>query len=594
MSSVSDDFKFDAAAIRAKYNAERDKRLQLRPEGEAQFVKMKGVFKHYLEDPYTPRLQRAPRNQDVGVVVVGGGFGGLLAAARLCEQGVDDFLLLERGGDFGGTWYWNRYPGAACDVESYVYLPLLEETGTIPSAKYVQGPEIAKHIRNIAKRYDLYPRSLMHTVVEEAVWDEASARWKIRTDRGDELRARFLVMASGHYREPRLPGIPGMDKFGQHSFHTSRWDYDYTGGDSYGNLHKLKSKVVGIIGTGATAVQCVPHLGEAAKHLYVFQRTPSSVDFRGNHPTDLAWFKSQKPGWQLERMKNFQQAYAGQAEVDLVDDGWTRVIHRNAKRASRDMTPEQFAEYFKLTDMELMEGVRRRVDELVDDLKTAESLKPWYDWLCKRPCFHDEYLQTFNRPNVTLVDTEGRGVERLTEDGVVVLGTEYKVDCLIYASGFEVAPYEKGTAIPLYGRGGKSLAEKWGDGATTMHGIHVHGFPNFMNLGTRQSSWANNFPHALEALATHIAYIIGYADKHDVNTIEVTAQAEAEWVAFHEKKSTTLHHLWRECTPSYFNQEGNPEPRIIRDGTYGGSVMEFADILGEWRANGELKGLELG
>jgi cyclohexanone monooxygenase len=593
MPSVFEDFQFDPKALREKYNAERDKRLKLRPEGEAQFVKMKGVFEHYLEDPYTPVEDRPSRSQEVEVVVVGGGFGGLLAAARLREQGVDDFLLLERGGDFGGTWYWNRYPGAACDVESYIYLPLLEETGTIPSAKYVQGPEISDHIRNIAKRYDLYPRALMHTVVKEAAWDDTTSRWIIKTDRGDELRARFMVLASGHYREPRLPGIPGMAQFKAHSFHTSRWDYDYTGGDAYGNLHKLKDKVVGIIGTGATAVQCVPHLGAWSKQLYVFQRTPSSVDFRGNHPTDVAWFKSQKPGWQYERMRNFQDAYSGQAQVDLIDDGWTRVMHRNAKRAPADMTPEQFGEYFQLTDMELMEGVRRRVEELVTDPSTAESLKPWYDWLCKRPCFHDEFLQTFNRPTVTLVDTEGRGIERLTENGIVANGQEYKVDCLIYASGFEVAPYEKGTAIPIYGRDGQSLAEKWRDGATTMHGIHVHGFPNFMNLGTRQSSWANNFPHALEVLATHIAHIIGHAGTHAITEVEVTAPAEADWVRFHEEKSTSLHKLWRDCTPSYFNQEGNPEPRIIRDGTFGGSVMEFADILSAWRSDGELKGLEL-
>ena len=593
MSSVFDEFKFDPQALRKRYDEERDKRLKLRPEGEAQFLKMKGVFEHYLEDPYTPRKDRPARKQDVEVVIVGGGFGGLLAAARLREQGIDDVLILERGGDFGGTWYWNRYPGAACDVESYVYLPLLEETGTIPSAKYVQAPEIVEHVANIARRYELYPRLLEHTVVQEGRWDEAAMRWVISTDRGDELRARFFILASGHYREPRLPGIPGIETFKPHSFHTSRWDYDYTGGDSYGGLTKLQDKAVGIIGTGATAIQCVPHLGQWAKRLYVFQRTPSSVEFRGNHPTDVEWYKSQPPGWQRERMVNFQQAYAGMAEVDLVNDGWTRVIHRNMRRCPPDLTPQQRGEYMRMTNYELMEEVRARVDELVEDPKTAEALKPWYDWLCKRPCFHDEYLQTFNRPNVTLVDTEGRGVERLTEDGVVAGGQEFKVDCLIYASGFEVAPYEAGTAIPLYGRGGRTLADKWKDGATTLHGVHVHGFPNFMSVGTRQSSWANNFPHTLEALGGHVAYIVRYARDHGLDAIEVTAEAEADWVALHEKKSARLMQQWRDCTPSYFNQEGNPEARIARDGSYGGSVMEFTGVLAAWRERDDLAGMKL-
>jgi cyclohexanone monooxygenase len=432
---------------------------------------------------------------------------------------------------------------------------------------------------------------LLHTVVKDARFDEKTLRWIITTDRGDELRAKFFVLAPGHYRVPKLPGIPGIENFKPHSFHTSRWDYDYTGGSPTTGLPKLQDKTVGIIGTGATAIQCVPHLGKWAKQLYVFQRTPSSVDVRGNRPTDPDWFKSLPQGWQLDRMRNFQDASRGVAKHDLVDDGWTKVMTKAMSRATPGMTPQELGELRQMAEYVIMEGVRARVDDVVKNHDTAESLKPWYNWLCKRPCYHDEYLQTFNRPNVTLVDTDGRGVERLSEDAVFANGKEFKVDCLIYASGFELAPYEVGAPMPLYGRGGVSLADKWKDGATTLHGVHVHGFPNFMLVSTRQSSWANNFPHTLEALGRHVAYIVRRAKAENIDTLEVTQEAEDSWVRFHESKS----HLeyWLECTPSYFNQEGKMEARFVRDGFFGGTATEFTDILEQWREKGDMEGMTL-
>jgi cyclohexanone monooxygenase len=589
----TEDFHFDPEVLKKKYAAERDKRLNLRPEGEAQFIKMKGAFAHYSEDLYTKREERAPREEAVEVAIVGCGFAGLLTAARLQEQGIHDIRIFERGGDFGGTWYWNRYPGAACDVESYIYLPLLEEIGTMPSAKYVFAPEILEHVRNIARKYDFYPRALLHTDVTEARFDEQTSRWLLTTDRGDRISARYFILASGHYREPKLPGIPGIEKFEKHSFHTSRWDYDYTGGDFYNGLPNLKDKVVGIIGTGATAVQCVPHLARWSKHLYVFQRTPSSVDVRANRPTDPEWFKSLQPGWQRGRMENFTAVQMGAPMEDLVNDGWTQIAHLMRKRATPDMTPAQGAELFQMADFELMENVRERVEAIVKDHETAEALKPWYNWLCKRPCYHDEYLDTFNRSNVTLVDTQGRGVERMSEDAVFANGKEFKVDCLVYATGFELSPYEKGTPLPIYGRGGLPLAEKWKDGATTMHGIHVHGFPNFLSTGSRQGFWSNNFPHGQDEVARHIAYILRHAHDRNATTIEVTSDAENNWVRFHEEKSVDLLHKWLDCTPSYFNQEGKPSPTMTRDAPFGGSIFELADIFRQWREKGDLPGLTL-
>ena len=321
----NDDLGFDPAALKAKYRAERDKRV--RAEGNEQYVEIKGEFAHYLEDPYVAPITRAPLNDEMEVLVIGGGFGGLLAAARLREAGIEDIRIVEKGGDFGGTWYWNRYPGAACDIESYIYLPLLEEVGYMPVEKYTRAPEILAYCKKIGEHFDLYKGAIFQTEVKEARWDEASARWIVSTNRGDALRARFVIMANGPLHRPKLPGIPGVETYKGHSFHTSRWDYDYTGGSPMGGLDKLKDKVVGIIGTGATSVQCVPHLGASAKHLFVFQRTPSSIDVRNNRPTDPEWVKSLEPGWQQARMDNFNQLLSGiPQKEDLVNDGWTDII----------------------------------------------------------------------------------------------------------------------------------------------------------------------------------------------------------------------------------------------------------------------------
>ena len=316
---------FDAEALRAKYREERDKRL--RSEGNAQYVGVTGEFAHFLEDPYVSPVVREPRHDAVDVLVIGGGFAALLTGARLREAGFEDIRFVEKGGDFGGTWYWNRYPGAACDTEAYIYLPLLEETGYVPSEKYAKAPEILAHSRRIAEHYDLYRDALFQTQITELRWHEQDEHWIVSTDRGDRFSARFVCMANGPLNRPKLPGVPGIETFRGHRFHTSRWDYDYTGGNSYGNLHKLADKRVGIIGTGATAVQCVPHVGATAGHLYVFQRTPSSIDVRANRPTDPEWVSTLEPGWQRRRMENFSTLTGGgYAEEDLVMDGWTEII----------------------------------------------------------------------------------------------------------------------------------------------------------------------------------------------------------------------------------------------------------------------------
>ena len=602
MSSTTDqelqsDIPFDPDALRLKYRQERDKRVRV--DGNEQYQDVVGDFAHYLNDPYVEPLVREPLYDDVEVVIIGGGFGGLLTGARLREAGIQDLRVIEKGGDFGGTWYWNRYPGAACDVESYIYLPLLEELGYIPKEKYTHAPEILKHSRAIGEHFDLYRNACFQTEVTEVRWDDDAQRWIISTNRDDRMRARFVCMANGPLHRPKLPGIAGVETYRGHSFHTSRWDYDYTGGTSDGGLSGLAGKRIGIIGTGATAVQCVPHIGAAAGELFVFQRTPSSIDVRNNRDTDPAWAKSLEPGWQKRRMENFNNLVSGIPESeDLVGDGWTDIIGKLLvmvrNNANADFSPEGLAQTMELADFEKMEQIRSRVDQIVHDNSTAEALKPYYRQFCKRPCFHDEYLQTFTRPNVTLVDTAGQGVDCITERGIVANGVEYELDCIIYATGFEVGTeYSRRAGYEIIGRDGITLTEKWADGASTFHGFHTRGFPNCFIISNLQSGFTVNFPHMLSEQATHLGYILSHAEKNGITRIETTKKAEDEWVQKIISLSQMNVKFLESCTPGYYNNEGKPSDRAIQNGSFGGGSVAFIQLLENWRADKSFAGLEL-
>ena len=591
---------FDPVELRKKYRAERDRRIKA--EGNDQYIKIEAEFSHYLDDPYVePGFERAPLTDEIEVAVIGGGFGGLLAGARLREAGIDNVRMIEKGGDFGGTWYWNRYPGAACDVESYVYLPLLEEVGYVPVEKYTRAPEILAYCRMIGEHFDLYRDACFQTEVTDVTWDDAASRWIIRTNRGDAMKARFVIMANGPLHRPKLPGIAGVETFKGHTFHTSRWDYDYTGGDPMGGLTGLKGKRVGIIGTGATAVQCVPHLGEGAEQLFVFQRTPSSIDLRNNRPTDPEWASSLQPGWQQHRMDNFNILVSGgYAPEDLVSDGWTDIIRnigivaRIRQEQSADGTTGDPAELLQLADFRKMEQIRSRVDQVVADKATAEKLKPWYNQFCKRPCFHDDYLDTFNRPNVTLVDTQGKGVQQITERGVVVDGVEYELDCLIFATGFEVGTsYAQRAGYEVKGRSGQTLTQKWADGVSTLHGMHSRDFPNNFIFAISQSGFTVSYPHMLNEQSKHAAYIIAECQKRGVTVVEAAADAEEAWVQTIIDSAISRQEFAEECTPGYYNNEGKPSALAARNGAYGKGPIAFVKLIEAWRADGGLEGLEL-
>lgn len=590
------DLDFDPNALRERYTEERNKRL--RADGNDQYIELKGQFAYLNEDPYVEReISRDPLTDTVEVAVIGGGFGGLMTAARLVMAGVKDVRIIEKGGDVGGTWYWNRYPGAACDVESYIYLPLLEEVGTLPAEKYAKAAEILDHCRAIARRFGLYENACLQTEVTSLKWDEADKTWLIETNRGDAMRARFVAIANGFLHKPKLPGIPGIESFRGHSFHTSRWDYDYTGGNADGNLTGLADKRVGVIGTGATAVQCVPHLGASAKELYVFQRTPSSIDVRNNYRTDAEWAASLQPGWQRARMENFEACATGQpVDVDLVNDGWTEIIRNlstmSVSRAVSD--PAQLAELIQLADFKKMESIRSRVDELIEDPDTAAALKPWYNQLCKRPCFHDDYLPTFNRPNVHLIDTKGKGVDRITERGIVANSQEYELDCIVFATGFEVGTeFTSRAGYEIQGRDGMTITEKWKDGISTLHGMHVHGFPNcFFVLNNVQSAITLNFPLSLDEQGKHVAHIVKAVGERQARAVEVSAQAEQDWVDTIVSTAASRMKFLQECTPGYYNDEGQVTDRIVRGGGYRSSWADFQKLMEDWRAN-EMPGMEL-
>jgi cyclohexanone monooxygenase len=586
---------FDPAALRQRYAAERERRL--RGDGNDQYREITGALEHYNADPYVdPGFTRPALQEQLDAVIVGGGFGGLLAAARLQKVGITNIRIIEKADDFGGTWYWNRYPGAQCDIESYVYLPLLEETGYIPKEKYSFAPEIFEHAKRIGRHFNLYGRACFQTQVKEARWNDKEARWTITTDRGDVFTARYVIMSSGPLNRPKLPAIPGIEKFKGHTFHTSRWDYDYTGGDTTGGLNKLSDKRVGIIGTGATAIQSVSHLGQWAKQLYVFQRTPSSVDERGNKPTDPAWVKTLAPGWQAYRNHNFCAILSGiPIEEDLVGDKWTSLFKNLSRllsgKGNADLSTEQMALLSEIADYQKMNEIRDRVNSIVSNKETAEALKPWYGQWCKRPTFNDEYLPTFNRPNVKLVDTKGRGVERVTEDGVVVDGVEYKVDCLIFATGFEVGTsYTRRSEFEVYGRNGLPLSEYWAKGMKTHHGFLSHGFPNLFHMGLTQTGLAPNFTYMLEGQATHIAHVINEVKGREGRSVEPTTEAETEWVKIVSSPSYMTDYL-NTCTPGYYNGEGQNAHQGFLDTQYPEGAVRFYEMLARWREQGDLEGL---
>ncbi len=539
----------------AVFNAEEQARYREFKEarrGAADYMAMEGEFSRYLEDVYSgDPVARESLQDECEILVVGAGFAGLLLWHKLRDAGFTDVRFCEKGGDVGGTWYWNRYPGIACDVESYSYLPLLEEMGYIPTMKFASGFEILEYCQTMAEKFGFYDRCLFHTTVEETRWDEEAGRWTVFTDRGDRMRARFVILANGILTTPKLARIEGMQSFQGESFHTSRWNYDVD----------LKDKTVGIIGTGATAVQVVPELAKIVKELYVFQRTPSSIDVRDQRETteeEIETWK-QEPGWARARRARFAKISEGRTAIKANDDYLSgKVDHfKERKQHATKLTPEELVQKQLNTNFRIMEQIRARVDAIVEDPVTAAALKPYYPYGCKRPTFHDEYLPAFNLPHVHLVDTAPVGVSRINERGVVHEGTEYPLDVLIYATGFQWMATS--TFNMITGREGRTLQEKWqSEGTRTFLGIHSNGFPNlFIISGPQGGGGSFNFTNAIEEHGDYVVWMLNTLRERGAATVDVHKEPEDEY-AEHCRQADTLTRPLRDCI-TYYNGHGEAE-----------------------------------
>jgi len=622
--------------VQQKYAEERSKRL--REDAADQYIDLarSKQFQHFQADPWIhaePPPETSPLSDGkVEYLVLGAGFGGLLTAVRLIEAGAkaEDIRLVDQAGGFGGTWYWNRYPGLMCDVESYLYLPLLEEMDYIPKHRYSYGQEIRNYINLIAKKYDLTNKLFFSTTISSLKWIEEEKRWRVDMSQqqlsdGSQLpivaHARFVFSASGVLNWPKIPNIPGISDFKGHIFHTSRWDYARTGGSQDDpQLVNLKGKSVGVIGTGATAVQVVPELAKWAEKLYVFQRTPSAVDVRGQKQTDEEWFNREvrnKKNWQRERNANFHAfvcSHPELPEVNMVNDGWTTmpsykaVIGGPNQITGMESIPAHVASLHQM-DFPRQERIRQRVSDIVKDPVTAEKLKPWYPGFCKRPCFHDDYLPCFNRDNVELVDTDGSGVERFTEHGMVVAGKEYPIDYLVLSTGFRSSagdtPASRANLV-VEGRNGRNIDEKFKQGWGSLHGQLSRDFPNMFLCSPLQAAASVNFSFVLDQFAQHAAYIIHEARAKaeeqkagDRFTIEPTEQAEQDWSMQCMMRAGAMAGM-SGCTPSYINNEGATDKlpmeermKRARLSIWGEGIEKWISVIEDWRNKGALEGLEI-
>ncbi|KAF9891541.1 hypothetical protein FE257_004008 [Aspergillus nanangensis] len=623
-----------------KYNEEREKRLRSGARSEYLDLYSLERFRHFKSDPWAEQEAHEPygaprpdNGSHCEILIIGAGWSGLVTAVRLLQAGfrLEDMRIVDFAAGFGGTWYWNRYPGLCCDVESYIYMPLLEETGYTPTRKYTSGNELREHANRIAAKWKLDRIAWFQNRVTSLAWDDGSQEWattlvpQLKQGEGAPItvRSRFAVLATGLLFIPHIPQIPGIEKFKGACFHPARWDYQTTGGSAENpEMVNLKDKRVGIIGTGATAVQVVPNLAAWSKHLHVFQRTPSAVDRRDNESTDVKWARTafSTPGWQKERQRNFHSFVTNAPDKpinDMVSDGWTHMPSYSAMTGTPGLdctTPEaiqRHLEQLHIIDLPRQESIRRRVDELVSDPDVASKLKPWYPGWCKRPCFHDEYLQTFNQPHVTLVDTSNLGITEITEDGVVVGDEDHKLDVLVVSTGYRslFSPSPAGrVSIEITGCNGLSFDKKWEEGVTTLHGMMSRGFPNLFWPGLVQAGAGPNFTACVDMFGDHVASIISHAadatratesNGKDTRkyifpfTVEPTAEGEEEWSQLVASQAGAFSSI-PSCTPNYYNGQGtlgagaSPEEqkRLARMSLWAQGPDDFGRLLADWRAAG--------
>ncbi|KAH7130024.1 monooxygenase [Dendryphion nanum] len=617
-----------------RYDEERERRL--RTDGIEQYIDLSvsdsKEVSEFLEDPWVGSekvkdLKTLFPNDRCKLLILGAGWGGLQYAFQMIQKGMnaEDIRIVDIAAGFGGTWYWNRYPGLKCDIESYCYIPLLEETGHVPSQRYASGEEIRLQSGYVAQKWGVADNAVFQTKAERMVWNEHVKEWSVelaQKRKGEDvqtlrIQASFVATVNGVLNYPKIPDIAGLFTYKGDIFHSSRWNYAITGGSpAHPSLTKLEGKRVAIVGTGATAVQIVPHLAQWAEHLYVVQRTPAAVDHFEQRQTDPQWFRKEvasQPGWQRERHRNFHQHLTTEKQpaTNLVNDGWTRAVGMVAIAGNQygPKDPAGLPEYMKkLHDLDLprQDRIRRRVEEEVHDAAVAEKLKAWYPTWCKRPAFSDDYLTTFNRANVTLLDTDGKGLDRFGEDCIFIGDKSYTVDVVIFATGFR-APFTGSPAqkanMDIIGRQGVSMDEEWArNGPSTQHGVMDHNFPNLFLSGPWQASNSPNYLFNVGILAKLAAHIWGEADckaKGGGFAVSPSAEAAEKWGACVLMNSVPMAAIIG-CTPGYFNVEGTldrvpaeQQPLLARSGLWGNGIEDFVRIVNGWIKDNNLAGMEI-
>ncbi|MBI1238146.1 MAG: NAD(P)-binding protein [Alphaproteobacteria bacterium] len=502
---------------------------------------------------------RAPLREEVDVVVVGAGFGGLYMAYKAREKGLS-VQGFERGDDVGGTWYWNRYPGARCDIESmqysYAFDPELEQEWDW-SERYATQPEILSYIDHVAKRYDLRRHFAFETAVTGATFDEATSRWRVRTDKGDEVIARYIVLATGCLSTTNLPAIKGIESFKGPIYHTGAWPkegVDFTG---------LR---VGVIGTGSSAIQSIPLMAEQAKHLTVFQRTPNYSIPAHNRPWTEEERRDTKANYRQIRANAMTKPFAfdsfsTDAEATKSTPQEIRAAFQRAWDDGGLGYMNTFADLLLVPEANKMAAdfVREKIEGLVDDPDLAKKLMPSHTVGCKRLCVDTNYYATFNRDNVTLVDLRETPIEEITAEGVRTAAGLVPCDAIVSATGFDAMT---GTInrIDIKGRGGERLRDHWADGARAYLGLGVAGFPNlFMITGPGSPSVLTNMLVSIQHHVDWIANAVSYLDDRQIANIEPTTEAENAWVKEVQEIADTT--LFPSCGSWYTgsNIEGKPK-----------------------------------
>jgi cyclohexanone monooxygenase len=476
------------------------------------------------------RFERAPICGEVDAVVVGAGFGGMYMLHRLRELGLT-IQGFEAGDDVGGTWYWNRYPGARCDVPSLFYSYTWDEDLQKEwrwTEKYAAQPEILRYANHVADRHDLRPLIAFETRVTSSEFDEAADHWTVRTDRGDEVRARFLIMATGCLSTPRAPPIPGVESFAGPTYHTGAWPHE---GVDFSGMR------VAVIGTGSSGIQSIPQIAREAAQVTVFQRTANySVPANNTPLTD----KDIDDFWKM------YPAYIGMVRGPGMGFGGNPA---NALDATPQERRQRFEEYWGvggagflaawggvITDLDLnteaADFVREKIGETVKDAKTAESLKPNDHPIgTKRICVDIDYFETYNRPNVTLVNLKETPIEAITPTGVRTAEAAYEVDAIVFATGFDAMT---GTllAIDPKGVGGRPLKDAWAEGPKAYLGLAVAGFPNmFLITGPGSPSVLSNMINSIEQHVEWIQGCVAFMREQGMTRIEADGERQEAWVA---------------------------------------------------------------